>query len=69
MEKLTLMLTELYDALQSAGADEEKSREAASAVGSHENRITSLDTRVKTLLWMLGINMAMTMAILFKVFS
>jgi hypothetical protein len=66
---MALMQTELYDALKSAGADEAKSRDATSAVGSHEHRIVSLDTRMKTFQWMLGINMAMTMAILFKVFA
>ena len=73
---MNLMSTELYDALTDAGADESKARSAAPAVATSENRFSSMESRmalveekIKLLQWMVGINMALTTAVLWKVIS
>jgi hypothetical protein len=48
------MMGELYDALLSAGADNDKARSAATEVASFENRLSGLDTKVSLLTWMVG---------------
>lgn len=56
------MNAELYDALVSAGASDEKAREAAKSIGES-------DFRIRLLTWMAGINLTATLAILFRVFT
>ena len=70
------MSTDLYDALTDAGADEMKARAAASSVAASENRFNGQESRmalveekIKLLQWMVGINMALTTAVLWKVVS
>jgi hypothetical protein len=41
---ITTIITELYDALKDAGADEEKARNAAETVAADENRFAKIDT-------------------------
>ena len=59
---MTTMNAELYDALISAGASDEKAREAAKSIGEG-------DVRIRLLTWMVGINLTATLAILFRVFA
>ena len=66
---MSMMISELYDALKSAGADEEKARQAASAVAAWEDRFNKVETELLLLKWMVGFNLAFTCAILWKVFS
>ena len=70
------MISEVYDAFKEAGASEEKARKAAEAIAGYENRFakiderfTIMDGRLVLLQWMLDFNLAMTLAILWKVFS
>jgi hypothetical protein len=70
------MISEVYDAFKEAGASEEKARKAAEAIAGYENRFAKIDERfaimdgrLVLLQWMLGFNLAMTIAILWKVFS
>ena len=70
------MISEVYDALKEAGASEEKARKAAEAIAGYESRFarienasTQLRGDVALLRWMLGFNLAMTVAILWKVFG
>ena len=65
---MAVMMGDLYDALRSAGAEDDKARKAASEVAGFENRLASLDSRVSVLTWMVGFNLAMTVAILGKLF-
>ena len=70
-------IAEVYDALKSAGADEDKAR-AASPVSSNsmrawigsmpelEARVTKLETEVAVLKWMIGANIALTILVLGK---
>ena len=73
---MALMVGSLYDALKSAGVEDDKARKAAeevagfdSQIGRIDNKVTALDGRVNLLQWMIGTNLAMTVAILWRVFS
>lgn len=73
---MPIMLRRLDEALREAGATPSVAAAAAEEVAGYENRLAaveiklaSLDVKVTMLQWMLGLNMAMTVAILFKVFS
>ena len=74
------MISEVYDAFREAGASEEKARKAAEAVAAFDNRFHTLERDMDkrfsvlerdmaVLKWMIGFNLAMTVAILWKVFS
>jgi hypothetical protein len=65
------MLSKTYDALVSAGAPEDKAREAAEKLADYENRLASIDIRLagvegklSVMIWTIGINAAATIAIL-----
>ena len=66
---MTTMISEVYDALKEAGASDEKARKAAEAIASYENRFQKLESDHAVLKWMIGFNLAATVAILFKVFG
>jgi hypothetical protein len=73
---MSTMISEVYDALKEAGASEEKARKAAEAIASTENRFSRVEGELiairgeqNLLRWMIGFNLAMTIAILWKVFS
>jgi hypothetical protein len=62
---MTTMITELYDALKNAGADEEKARKAAETVAAYENRFAKIEIDLGVLKWMVGFNLAGTIALIF----
>ena len=71
-----LMMPSVYDALLSAGADDEKARSAAIDVANYDDRIVRVESRLGALAakldllqWMVGVNIAATLAILIRVFS
>jgi hypothetical protein len=64
-----MIIEEIYDALIEAGASEEKARAAARAMTNYETRLLKIENKLSLLEWMLGFNLAMTVAILFRVFS
>jgi len=66
---MATMLSEVYDALKEAGASEEKARKAAEAIAAYENRFARVENDLNLLKWMVGFNIAMTTAVLWKVFS
>ena len=73
---MSTMISEVYDAFKEAGVSEEKARKAAEAIAGYENRFAKIDERFAVmdgrlvlLQWMIGFNLAMTLAILWKVFS
>jgi hypothetical protein len=51
-----------------AGADEEKARKAAETVASYENRFAKVETDLAILKWMVGFNLAGTVALVFAQF-
>lgn len=66
---MSTMISEVYDALKEAGASEEKARKAAEAVATYENRFARIESDLALLKWMIGFNLAITVAILWKIFS
>lgn len=66
---MTIMISEVYDALISAGADEEKAREAAKAVAQCDKDIAEIKASLMLVKWMVGFNLAFTLAVLWKAFS
>ena len=66
---MSTMISEVYDALKEAGASEEKAKAAAQALANYENRFASINTDLVLLKWMIGFNLAFTMAVLWKLFS
>jgi hypothetical protein len=66
---MSTMISEVYDALKKAGASEEKVRKAAEALARYENRFARIEGDIGVLKWMLGFNLAVTVAVLWKVFS
>ena len=61
---MTTMITELYDALKDAGAGEEKARKAAETVAAYENRFSKIEADLGILKWMVGFNLAGTVALI-----
>lgn len=61
---MTMMITELYDALKDAGAAEDKARKAAETVAAYENRFSRIETDLTVLKWMVGFNLAATLGVL-----
>jgi hypothetical protein len=77
---MSTMISEVYDALKEAGASEEKARKAAEAIAGYDARFNKIESDIATLRtetrgefnlvrWMIGFNLAMTIAILWKIFS
>jgi hypothetical protein len=63
------MIAEVYDALLSAGANDEKVRAAATAIAEYNCDISELKSNLALLKWMVGFNLAFTLAVLWKVFT
>jgi hypothetical protein len=63
------MISEVYDALLAAGAPEDKARKAAEVLANYDTRFTKIETDLAVLKWMVGFHLAISVAILFKVFS
>ncbi len=66
---MTTMISEVYDALKSAGADDQKARAAAEAMANSHNEILRLWGRIELLQWMVGFNLIISVATLWKLFS
>ncbi len=62
------MVAELYDALRDAGASEDKARAAATAIADYDARLGKIEADLNLLKWMVGMNVAMTLAILVRLF-
>jgi hypothetical protein len=68
---MPILLSKTYDALITAGAPDDKAREAAEELADYENRLASIDNRLaavegklSAITWAGGINAAATIAIL-----
>ena len=66
---MSLLMTSLYDALKTAGSGEDAARKAAEEVAGYDNRFHKLEADLNLLKWMVGFNLAIATAILFKLFS
>lgn len=74
------MISEVYDALKEAGASEEKARKAAEALTNYDAQLNKIESELATfraetkgefnlVRWMIGFNLAMTVAIPWKIFT
>ena len=63
------MMGKLHEALVGAGADRDVAREAAEEVANYDNRVGKVESDLILLKWMVGFNIAMTLAILWRVFA
>ena len=66
---MALMMGKLHEALIEAGANQNAAREAAEEIANYDNRIAKVEADLVLLKWMLGFNIAMTLAILWLVFA
>ena len=66
---MALQLGALREALIDAGASPEKAGKAAEEVAAYDSKIKELKSDVKLLKWMVGFNLAMTLAVLWRVFA
>jgi hypothetical protein len=60
---MAVMLGNLYDALKSAGAEDEKARKAAEEIAAYQPRFAKLEGDVAPLKWMVGFNIGLTMLV------
>jgi hypothetical protein len=63
---MATMIREVYEALKEAGASEEKAAKAAEAIASYETRFNKVEADLTLLKWMAGFNLAVSIAVLFK---
>jgi hypothetical protein len=60
------MIAEVYDALRSAGADDEKARAAAIALADTDNAFAEIRQRLRVLEWAVGANTVMLIGLVLK---
>ena len=61
---MTTMIIEVYEAFKDAGASEEKASAAAKAMADYDSRFPRMQGSIESLRWMVGIGIALNMAIL-----
>lgn len=66
---MALQLGALRNALIDAGASQDKADKAAEELAGYENRLSSIETRLTLLTWMVGALYPVIIAIFFRVFS
>jgi hypothetical protein len=66
---MAVMLGNLYRALVTAGASAEDAQKAAEEVASFESRLAGIESKVSLLQWMVGFNLALTVAIAVKLLA
>ena len=65
---MSTMISEVYDALKEAGSSDEKARAATIAIAHYDSEISSTKSDLMLLKWMVGFNIALTCAILWRTF-
>ena len=60
---MAVMLGNLYDALRSAGAEDDKARKAAEEMAAYEPRFAKLESDVALLKWMVGFNIGLNLLV------
>ncbi len=61
---MATMISELYDALKSAGAPEDQARKTAEVVAGYENRFSRIEGDLTQLKWMVGFNLAISVGVI-----
>ena len=64
---MATMISELYDALKSAGAPDDQARKAAEVMAGYENRFARIETDLTLLKWMVGFNLAISVGLVMLV--
>lgn len=62
---MAIMLSKTYDALKAAGAPDDQAREAAEEIAGYENRLSGIEAELKLVKWMIGFNLALSVAVVF----
>ena len=62
-------MSRLYEALVAAGSDRKLAREAAEEVAGFYKRLEKVKSGFVLLEWMMGVNIALTFMILWRVFA
>jgi hypothetical protein len=65
---MAILMGDLRAALVSWGASEDLANRAATEVATYKARLAGVETRLSVLTSMVGANIAMTMAVMFRVF-
>ena len=65
---MSMMISEVYDALIEAGASEEKSREAAKAIADFDQRFNRIDSELKLHRLILTLILGGIIALILKAF-
>lgn len=65
---MSTMIIEIYDAFRKGGIPEQKSRDVARTTASFELDILELKGKTNLLQWMMGVNLAFSMAMFWKIF-
>jgi hypothetical protein len=66
--RMALMMSKLYAALRLAGVPDDSAISASEEVAGFENRLASVESGLNLLKWMVGFNLAMTVALVIKAF-
>lgn len=61
---MALMMAKLHDALIAGNVPADKAREAAEEAAGYETRFGAVEARLAVLSWMVGFNIALTVAVL-----
>jgi hypothetical protein len=65
---MAMMMRNLYSVLKQAGADDDNARKAAEEVATYDARMNTIESRLPVLTWMVDTNVALTLAIVGKLF-
>ena len=62
---MAIMLSKTYDALKAAGAPDDQARKAVEEIAGYENRLSGIEAELKLVKWMIGFNLALSVAVVF----
>ncbi len=65
---MSTMEAEVFDAFRAAGVPDDKAMAAAQALNRRDTRLSAAESDIILLKWMVGFNLALTMAVLLKLF-
>ncbi len=65
---MSTMEAEVFDAFRAAGVPDDKAMAAAQALNRRDTRVSAADPDIILVKWMVGFNLALTMAVLLKLF-
>ncbi len=66
---MAMLNYDVFEAFKSAGVDDEKARRAAEALAQDQSRFAKIEGTLQLRSWMLAVNSAMLIAVLWRVFT